>query len=993
MVAKEKLNPDKANAQVRQDDAAATVAHKPGFPVVGLGASAGGLEAFEAFFLNLKADCGMAFVLVPHLDPNHVSILDEILQRITTLPVSEAKDQTAVLPNHIYIIPPNRDMAILNGELQLSVPELPRGMRLPIDCFLRSLAEDQAEKAIGIILSGTGADGTLGLRAIHSAGGLCLVQDPDTAKYDGMPRSAIQAGYATHILSVEEMPHLLMDIVNHRPTPVAALVQHPIELGHLKQILLLLRSTTGHDFSQYKKSTLSRRIERRMVQNNIQDMAAYLRFLKENKAEPKTLFKELLINVTSFFRDPEAFIVLKQEILPLMLANKPPDYEFRIWVAACATGEEAFSIAILLRELMEEGCHGLRVQIYATDLSDEAIRVARAGRYGPHIEQDITVERLQRFFVKEDDGFYRVKKEIREMVIFAIQSVIKDPPFSKLDLLSCRNLLIYLEPELQDRLLLTFHSALKPNGVLFLSSSENITLHPELFPSINRKWKFFRALHTVASAQTKLAGNLVSWAAAANNKPHESAAQAKTKPVNFAELTNRVLLQSYAPAAVLTDLQGNILFINGDTGRYLRPAPGNATLNVIEMAREGLQLALRNAILAAVAEGAPTQGSDVTIKSDSSYAMVRFSLRTLPVQVSGERLLLITFEDMPPPAKTKRRTRAATPEEMTHEAQRNQELERELSYSRQTLQSTVAEQQATNEELKSTNEEMQSTNEELQSSNEELETSKEELQSLNEELVTVNAELQAKIEQLGDVKSDLKNLLDNVNVATIFLDEQLRIRRFTRDALKLFRLMSSDVGRPLEHIKSSLKAENLLENAQKVLDTLVVFESEFQTEDGDHYLTRILPYRTVHNMIDGVVITFTDISQRVAAELAFQQARRAADGIVETVREPLLVLDGKLNVILASRSFYRAFSVVREATIGQCIFDLGNRQWDILKLHKLLENILPENESFDDYVVEHDFPGIGLQRVVLNARCISDERGDPQLILLAMTFEDQHLVS
>jgi two-component system CheB/CheR fusion protein len=996
VVTKKISKPGKANAQVdqvSQDKVEAAVAHKPNFPIVALGASAGGLEAFESFFRNVKPDCGMAFVLVPHLDPSHVSILDEILQRITTLPVTEAIDQVAVLPNHIYIIPPNRDMAILNGELQLSVPEQPRGMRLPIDRFLRSMAEDQAEKAIGIILSGTGTDGTLGLRAIHGAGGVCLVQDPDTAKYDGMPRSAIQAGFATHIMSVEEMPGVLMDIVHHRKSPVETIVQRPVELSSLKQIILLLRSTTGHDFSQYKKSTVNRRIERRMVQNDIQDMASYLRFLKENKAEPKILFKELLINVTSFFRDPEAFGVLKQEIFPLLMANKRPDYEFRIWVAACATGEEAYSIAIVLRELMDEGCYGLRVQIYATDLSEDAIAVARAGRYPPNIAQDMPAERLQHYFLKDDDGFYRVKNEIREMVIFATQSVIKDPPFSKLDLLSCRNLLIYLEPELQDRLLSKFHSALNPNGVLFLSTSENITLHPELFPAINRKWKFFRALHTVATAQTKLAGNLLSWAVDSYNKPHEMAAEPKSKPLNFADLTNRVLLQSYAPAAVLTDLQGNILFINGDTGRYLRPAPGQATLNVIEMAREGLQMELRSAVLAAVAEGAPTQGHDVTLKTDSGLVVVRFNLRTLPVQTNGERLLLITFQDVPPSAKPKRRTRVATPEEQTHEARRNEELERELSYSRQSLQSTIAEQQATNEELKSSNEEMQSTNEELQSSNEELETSREELQSLNEELVTVNAELQANIEQLGDTKSDLKNLLDNVNVATIFLDEQLRIRRFTRDATKLYRILSSDIGRPLSHIKSSLTAKDLLENAQEVLDTLVVYESELQTEDGNHYLTRILPYRTLHNVIDGVVITFTDISQRVAAEQAFQQARKAADGIVDTVREPLLVLDGKFNVVLASRSFYPAFAVTREETLGQRIYDLGNRQWDIPKLRELLENILLENESFDDYVVEHDFPGIGPHRVVLNARCISDERGNPQLILLAMAFADQPLVS
>jgi two-component system CheB/CheR fusion protein len=962
---------------------------KQKFPIVGIGASAGGLEAFESFFQNVKADCGMAFVLVPHLDPGHPSILDEILQRITTLPVTEADDQTAVLPNRVYIIPPNRDMAILNGELQLSVPDQPRGLRMPIDHFLRSLADDQAEMAIGIILSGTGTDGTLGLRAIHGVGGLCLVQEPDSAKYDGMPQSAIQAGYATHIMPAAQMPNVLLDILHRRVISVDMTLQRPAELSVLKQIILLLRSGTGHDFSQYKRSTLSRRIERRMAQNEIQEMAGYLRFLKEHKAELKILFKELLINVTSFFRDPEAFIVLKQEILPLLLANKAPDYEFRIWVAACATGEEAYSIAILLRELMDEGCFGLKVQIYATDLSEDAIAVARAGRYPPNIAQDMPAERLQRFFVKEEDGYYRVKKEIREMIIFALQSVIKDPPFSKLDLLSCRNLLIYLEPELQDRLIFTFHSALKPNGVLFLSASENITHHPEFFPALNRKWKFFRALHTVASTHSKLSGNLVNWAASRESKPLNVANSSKSQSVNFAELTSRALLQSYAPASVLTDMHGNILYIHGDTGRYLRPAPGQATLNVIEMAREGLQFELRTAVLAAIAEGAPVQGSEVSVKSDSGIVPIRFSLRTLPVQQTGERLLLMTFEEIPPPVKSKARLRPATADELTHEARRNQELERELSYSRQNLQSSLAEQQATNEELKSTNEEMQSTNEELQSSNEELETSREELQSLNEELLTVNAELHSKIDQLTVVRSDLKNLLDNVNIGTIFLDAELRIRRYTREAVKIYYLTSNDVGRPLAHIKSTLKIEGLLDQSKHVLDTLEPYEEVIQTDTDEYYLTRIQPYRTVQNVIDGVVVTFTDITKRAVAESALQLAQKAAEAIVDTVREPFLVLDEGLNVILASRAFYHAFEVSREVTLGRPIFQLGDRQWDIPQLRKLLEKILQENEAFDDYVVEHDFPTIGLHRVVLNARRICGESGNLHLILLAMTFEDQ----
>ncbi|HEY8219208.1 MAG TPA: chemotaxis protein CheB, partial [Methylobacter sp.] len=479
--------------------------HDFGFPIVALGASAGGLEAFEQFFRHSPADSGMAFVLISHLDPSHASILTEILQRTTTMPVVEAEDQMPISPNRVYVIPPNRDMTIFHGSLQLTIPEMPHGQRMPIDAFLRSLAEDQAEKSIGIIFSGTGTDGTLGLRAILGAGGITLAQEPATAKFDGMPTSAINAGYVTHILPVEKMPEVLLSDAN------ALIIPHipPAgpELSGINRILMQIRSLTGHDFSLYKKSTINRRILRRMSQNSIQDTEAYARYLKEHPSEVNALFKELLINVTSFFRDPEAFIALKEEILPTLLAGKPTENIFRIWVAGCATGEEAYSIAMVLRELMDENRHELKVQIYSTDLSEDTINIARAGLYPPNITLDVTPERLRRFFIKEDGG-YRVRKEIREMIVFAVQNIIKDPPFTKLDLLSCRNLMIYLEPELQNRLIPAFHYALKPGGALFLSPSEGIGNHTELFSPLNRKWKFYRAIPTPASARAMLASNL-----------------------------------------------------------------------------------------------------------------------------------------------------------------------------------------------------------------------------------------------------------------------------------------------------------------------------------------------------------------------------------------------------------------------------------------------------------------------------------------------------
>ena len=952
------------------------------FPIVGMGASAGGLEAFEQFFRSVPPDSGMAFVLVSHLDPSHASILTEILQRTTAMPVVEAQDQMAVAPNGVYVIPPNRDMAIFHGVLQLSVPEQPRGQRMPIDAFLRSLADDQGENAIGIILSGTGTDGTLGLRAILGAGGVSLVQEPATAKYDGMPASVIQAGYATHVLPVEKMPEALLagihTLAARQETPPA-----PTAVSGMNRILMLLRSATGHDFSLYKKSTIGRRIERRMSQHNLADTEVYARYLKEHSAEVHTLFKELLINVTSFFRDAEAFVTLKQDVLPLLFESKPEGYAFRVWVAGCASGEEAYSIAMLLREFMDETRQEFKIQLYATDLDEDAIAVARTGLYPPNIVQDVHPERLRRFFIKEESG-YRVKKDIREMVVFATQNVIKDPPFTRLDLLSCRNLMIYLEPELQNRLIPVFHYALKPGGVLFLSPSESIGNHPELFAPLNRKWKFYRAIHSTASTRAVMSGGL-SWTRNIDTKGPDEVAK-KIKETNFAELTRRVLLQSYAPASVVTDLKGNILFVHGDTGKYLRPAPGQATLNVVDMAREGLQLELRAALNSA-SQGA-TLSREVPVRNNGDFQTVSINLRPLPDPDAGEKLLLISFQDVAHPISEKlphgRPGRGKGVAPGHGELRRVEELERELAYSRENLQATIEEQQASNEELKSTNEELQSTNEELQSTNEELETSKEELQSVNEELITVNAELQAKIEQLAGMQNDMKNLLDNINVGTIFLDEGLNIKRFTRNAGEVYRLVASDVGRALNDIKSNIEDCDLLADAQAVLDNLAPREREIHTAGGAWYLVRIQPYRTLDNVIEGVVLTFSDISQRVKAEAAEISARKMAEAIIDTVREPLVVLNKKLEIISASASFYRDFKTTAEDTVGRYIYDLGNRQWNIPKLRELLETILPSNSSFEDYVVEHEFPAIGQHKMLLNARRITGSDGDTQLILLAM---------
>ncbi len=978
------------------------------FPIVGIGASAGGLEAFEAFFRACPVDTGMAFVLVPHLDPGHGSLLSEILQRCTTMPVVEALDQVAVAPDHVYVIPPNREMALLNGVLQLSIPEQVRGQRMPIDNFLRTLAEDRAERAIGIVLSGTGTDGTLGLRAIQGAGGLCLVQEPSTARYDGMPRSAIDAGYSTHILAVEQMPAALVESTRtaayRQRVPVAPAAGS--KLSGLNRILLQLRSSTGHDFSLYKKSTIGRRIERRMGLHKIDDEAAYARYLRENPAEIQLLFKELLINVTGFFRDPTAFTVLKQTILPALVAGQESGYNFRVWIPGCATGEEAYSIAMLLLELQDElrARHEqeLNIQIYATDLDDEAVDVARSGRYPLNIAQDVTPERLARFFIKSEAG-YKVKKELRDLLVFAVQNVIKDPPFTRLDLLSCRNLMIYLETELQDRLIPNFHYALKPNGVLFLSTSESITNQPHLFVALDRKWKFYRAIQVGTAAARAAPRAWSSFTHAANRGEAAGEKQKSTPPGSLAAVSAQALLQHYSPVSVTTDSRGNIQYVHGDTGAYLRPAPGLATNNVVEMAREGLQLELRRVFQQVNKEGRAVIGHPVTMKTASGHVALNLDVRLLPRAVDTEPLLLISFHpavtaDAEGGKKTAgaRRGRAAN---AAAETLRIAELESELAHSRENLQITIEEQQASNEELKSTNEELQSTNEELQSSNEELETSKEELQSLNEETITVNAELNAKIEQLTSIRNDMKNLLDSINTGTIFLDHDLLIRRYTPPAVNAFRLIATDVGRPLGDITSHLDVD-LTADLQAVLDSLIPVEREVRSGEGGWYLARIQPYRTLDNVIEGVVLTLTDVSklkriseaaQAAAAELAatklaaVEMARTLAVAIVDTVSKPLVVLDGTLKVVSASRSFYQYFKVAAEATVGRKIYDLGNGQWNIPALRELLEHILPQDQKLDDFVVEHVFPEIGWCRLELTARRIATTLGTPELILLSIT--------
>lgn len=941
--------------------------------IVGLGASAGGLEVLQRFLRLMPSQSGCSFLVVQHLSPTTPSLLGEILARGTTMAVVEATDGVSIQPDTVYVIPPNHDLGVVGNALVLTMYSPSSGQHLPIDNCFSSMAEQLGPRAVGILLSGTGKDGTAGCRAILDHGGRTLVQWPEEASYSGMPTSAIQAGNASHVLTVEQMPAVLLG-----DTPLPA--ENTPAGEALQQILVHLRTVTGHDFTQYKKSTISRRIERRMQVLQVASQGDYEDLLKSSSLECQLLFNELLINVTQFFRDPDAFEALSGEILQPMLAAKAHADVLRVWIAGCASGEEAYSVAIVLHELLQAHASTITVQMFATDLDAEAIATARAGFYPTTIGSDVSAQRLARYFTRVEGG-YRVKKEIREMVVFAVQNVIKDPPFTRLDLLCCRNLMIYLGPALQNRVIPTFHYALKPDGVLFLSPSESIGGHCALFSPLQRKWKFYRA-NKAHAAKTLPMDSCLSWLPQHISKPPERPAT-MTKETNIAELTRRALLQDFGPASVVTDLAGNILYVHGDTGSYLRPAPGQASLNVIDMAREGLQLELRSAVRRAAQTGEATATQPLTVTAAGLARPVCLSVRPMAGSAEDEHLLLISFQDCPQPAASPSAEPVAQgSSDLAQE--RVTALERDLAYTRENLQATIDELQHTNEELGATNEEMQSTNEELQSSNEELETSREELQSVNEELVTVNAELQAKIEQLGDMQNDMKNLLDSINIGTIFLDTKLIIRRFTRDAVKIYRLIPKDVGRPLADISSYINSLDLLVPAQEVLDMLIPQEVELCTASGSWFLARLAPYRTLDNVIDGVVMTFHDINARIANEQAIQAARELAEAIVDTVSEPLLVLDHNLCVVSASRSYYRIFNSTEGQTTGRRLYELNGRQWDIAQLREKLGTILEDDTSFDGFMVSHELAGSGPQTIILNGRRVKGQGARPHLILLAM---------
>jgi len=827
---------------------------KTDFPIIGIGASAGGLEALEQFFENMPANNGMAFVIIQHLDPNHVDIMPELLQRITTMEVFQATDKLLVKPNQIYVIPPNKSMSILRGVLFLFDPIEARGLRLPVDYFFKSLANDQQEKSVGIILSGMGSDGSSGIKAIKEVNGVVLVQEPTDAKFDGMPRSAINAVQADIVVPANELPAKLLGFLKHIPVVSSDLITDIKNTSNLEKIIILLRAQTGHDFSLYKKNTMFRRIERRMNVHQIDKIQNYVRFLQENPKETEILFKELLIGVTNFFRDAAVWEKLKTEIFPQMFTDFPNGYDFRAWVIGCSTGEEAYTLAIVFKEAYEKIKleKNFSLQIFATDLENDAIELARKGEYSSNIVSDVSPERISKFFTNTQNGF-KINSFIRELVVFAPQSVIKDPPFTKMDFLSCRNMLIYMEPELQKKLMPLFHYSLNPGGIMLLGSAENESSGKGFFTLMDSKLKFFKRSELTKKPE------LLSFLSTFSQRKITST-EAQQKPMkeieNIQTLADRMLLQHFSPASVLINDQGDILYITGKTGKYLEPAAGKANMNIYAMAREGLNTMLTGSIRKAKQNYEPVQLKNLKVEINGGTQYVDVTIQQIEKPEALKGSIIIVFADVATPVIEKKPLKTAGKNATGH----HKELENELQRANEELQSTREEMQTSQEELKSTNEELQSTNEELQSTNEELTTSKEEMQSLNEELQTVNAELQSKISDFVLANNDMINLLNSTDIATLFLDKELNIRRFTEQLSKIVKLRPTDVGRPFTDLVNDLQYPDIVNHAKEVLRTLIFKETAITTNSGNWFNVRIMPYRTFDDKIDGLVITFVDIS-------------------------------------------------------------------------------------------------------------------------------------
>src|SRR5579871_1070442 len=940
-------------------------------PVVGMGASAGGLASFEAFFRAMPPDSGAVFVLIQHLDPTRESLTAELVAKHTRMPVVQVERDTPVEANHVYVIPPNKYLTIEHGRLRLTAPTVPRGMRMPIDQFLRSLASDQQERAVGIILSGTGTDGALGLKEIKAAGGMTIVQKPETAPYDGMPRSAIATGGVDHVLPVEEMPAALLRYlrhayVNREPTAAPEPAESPDDLG---TILAILRTRSKLDFTCYKKATLRRRVQRRMSLRHVARMADYAVVLRGDADELRALGQDLLINVTSFFRDPPAWQILDELVIAPLVERKEAGQPLRVWVPGCASGEEAYSIGMLFIERLQATKKSCPLQIFASDIDDVSLDVGRAGVYPESVAADVSPERLRRFFVTEEHT-YRVSRDLRDAVTFAHQNLLTDPPFSRLDLVSCRNLLMYLESAVQDKVLTLLHFALVETGCLFLGNAETIGEHDDLFEPISKKWRIYRRVGP--TRQDK-----IEFPVAGAPKPSPRAplvAAARPGIGRIAAFAEQVLRERYIPAAVVINRKGEILHFAGPTQRYLVQPPGPPTQDVFSQVLDGLRTPLRAAVQQAIRDDRPVHLTGRVVRRGAGPRRVTLTVEPIKMSSETDGLLLVSFQDELPDTEPPPPVDSAGGEESVV-----RQLELELKTTREELRSTIEQHETANEELKASNEEVMSANEELQSTNEELQTSKEELQSLNEELSTINAQLQSKVDELERTKNDLDNLLASTNLATVFLDPAFRIRNFTPAATRLFSLIATDVGRPLADIVPKFTDPDLLKDAGAVLAKLAPVRKEVQTHDGRWYMRETLPYRTRDNRVEGVVITFSDVAHGVLRE-----ARLLAQAIVDTVHEGLLVLDSSLRIVAANRAFCEAFRTSPAALERQSLFAVDHAEWDLPPLRAALERVRDDGKAVEAMEIRHTFARLGERVVLLRSRPLEAEDGRPGLILLAI---------
>ena len=869
------------------------------FPIIGIGASAGGLEAIEAFLSRTPRDSGMAFAIISHTDPDRASMLPDILAKKSPIEVVLVEDGMEPEPDKAYLPPSDKDLILEDRVFRLKKRWRNVGLHMPIDLFFRSLAEDSGNRAGCVILSGSGTDGTQGLSLIKEKGGVTAAQKPDSAKHTGMPRSAIDTGMVDYELPPEEMPDRLVSYFNYFDrirTQEGPDGDRPREL---QKILSFLASRTRHDFSLYKKSTLIRRIERRMNVTGSTNSSEYVGYLYRNPREAETLFEDLLIGVTNFFRDPEAFTYMREEVLPDLIARGEPESPLRIWVAGCSTGEEAYSVAMVVQEALEDTRSRRPMQIFATDLDEKAIQRARHGSYIKNIASDLTRDRLERFFIEEENQ-YRVKNNIRETIVFAAQNLLSDPPYSQIDLLVCRNLLIYLEARAQHKLLPLFHYVLKNDGILFMGSSESIGRFGELFEPVKKKFNIYRKKEVNENIRP-----LVEFPTGKPRLEGESVQALRKEQADerdIAEETEKLLLKQYTPACIVVDRDGKILHIHGRTGKYLEDPEGRPTMKLAEKAREGIRFALSSALRKAGAMNQEVRQEGLRVRVNGNFHSINLTVKPFPGLLSVKDALMVIFEDL-----------GAVPKRVSDEKKGSEEdsdsriieLEQELNRVRQEYQESLEELQSSNEELRSANEEARSSNEELQSTNEELESSREELQSLNEELSTVNSELNSKTEELSEAYESIANVLDSTQIAILFLNEELLVKRFTREAARLFNLIDTDIGRPISQLSHNLEYEKLDGKIRTVLNELTPFEDEVRTRDGRWYRMRIMIFRTKENIIEGTVVTFIGIDSEKKAMEKLQESERSFRALVNASSEVLYRMspDWKEMRQLHSRGF------------------------------------------------------------------------------------------